>query len=49
MKNHILCDCKCKSNSATCNLNQKWNNKICQCECKKYRTKEIIVGILEHK
>ena len=29
---------KCKLNSTTCNLNQKFNNKICQCECKNYRT-----------
>ena len=36
MAKHILCDCKCKFNSTTCNLNQKWNNKTCQCECKNY-------------
>ena len=35
---HISCDCKCKFNSTTCNSNQKWNNKTCQCECKNYRT-----------
>ena len=35
---HISCDCKCKFNSTTCNSNQKWNNKTCQCECKSYRT-----------
>ena len=23
-------------NSATCNSKRKWNNKICQCECKNY-------------
>ena len=28
---------KFKSNSTTCNSNQEWDNKICQCECKKYR------------
>ena len=45
---HISCDCKCKFNSTTCNSNQKWNNRICQCECKNYRRcKKIIVGILE--
>ena len=38
MKKHISCDCNCKFNSTTCNLNQKWNNKACQCECKNYRT-----------
>ena len=36
MANQILCDCKCKFNRATCNSNQKWNNKIFQCECKNY-------------
>ena len=36
MTKHISCDCKCKFNSTTCNLNQKWNNKTCQCECKNY-------------
>ena len=25
---HVSYDCKCKFNSATCNSNQKWNNKI---------------------
>ena len=29
---HISCDCKCKFNGTTCNSNQKWNNKTCQCE-----------------
>ena len=37
MTKHIPCDCKCKFNSTTCNSNQKWNNKTCQCECKNYR------------
>ena len=37
MTEHISCDCKCKFNSTTCNLKQKWNNKACQCECKNYR------------
>ena len=36
MKKHISCNHKCKFNSATCNSNQKWNNKMCQCECKNY-------------
>ena len=36
MTKQILCDCKCKFNSTTCNSNQKWNNKTCQCECKNY-------------
>ena len=30
--------CKCKLDSKKCYLNQKWNNEICQCECKNYRT-----------
>ena len=29
MKKHFLCYCRCKFNSATCNSNQKWNNKTC--------------------
>ena len=36
MTEHISCGCKCKFNSTKCNSNQKWNNKICQCECKNY-------------
>ena len=32
----ISCDAKCKFNSTTCNSNEKWNNKTCQCECKNY-------------
>ena len=35
MAKHISSDCKCNFNSATCNSNEKWNNKTCQCECKK--------------
>ena len=38
MTKHISFDCKCKFNSTTCNLNQKWNNKTCQRECKNYCT-----------
>ena len=36
MGEHISCDCKCKFNSTACNSKQKWNNKRCKCECKKY-------------
>ena len=36
MTEHISYDCKCKFNSTVCNSNQKWNNKTCQCECKKF-------------
>ena len=52
MTEHISCTCKCKFNSTICNSNQWWNNKTCQCECKKYHSvksvKKIIVGILAH-
>ena len=34
---YISSDCKCKFNSATCNSEQKCNNKTCQYECKNYR------------
>ena len=33
---HISCDCNCKFDSTTCNSKQKWNNEICQFECKNY-------------
>ena len=33
---HISYDCKCKFNSTIRNSDQKWNTKICQCECKNY-------------
>ena len=38
MTKHISCDCRCTFNGTTCNSNQKWNNKLCQCDlkCKKY-------------
>ena len=36
-KKRILCDCKCKFNSTTCNSDQEWNNKTFQCECKNYQ------------
>ena len=38
MGKHILIDCKCKLNSATCNSNQIWNNKTCQCQYKNCHT-----------
>ena len=38
MAKHILCDWKYKFNSTTDNLNHKWNDEICQCECKSYGT-----------
>ena len=36
MAKQFSCDYKCKFNSTTCNSNQKWNNKTCQCESKNY-------------
>ena len=33
---HILRDFKYKFGSATCNLNQKWNNETSRFECKRY-------------
>ena len=38
MTKHISHNRKWKFNGTTCNSNQKWNNKTCQCECKIYRT-----------
>ena len=38
MARNILCNCKCKFNSTTCNSYQKWNTETCQCEYKNYRT-----------
>ena len=38
MKKHILYDCRCKLNSATCSSNKKWNRKTCRWKCKNYRT-----------
>ena len=31
---HILYDFRCKFDYRKCNLNQKRNKKLCQCECK---------------
>ena len=36
IKKHISCKCKCKFHGRKCNLNQKWNNDKCWCECKKH-------------
>ena len=30
---YISCDYKCKFNGRKCNLNKKWNKKLCQWEC----------------
>ena len=49
MTRDISCNCKCKFNSTTDNLNKKWNSETCQCECKNYCTcKKDIVWILAH-
>ena len=32
----MSCDCKCKFNTTTFNLNQKWNNEGRECEYKNY-------------
>ena len=52
---HISCDCKCKFNSTTCNLNENWNNKtginekLSNVNVKIIvSVKIIIVGILAH-
>ena len=48
-RQHISCDCKCKSNITTCNSKQKWNNKTCQCQFETtISVKKISVGILAH-
>ena len=48
---HTSYDCKCKFNSTTCNLNQKWNNDKAnasvKCECI-VRAQRFIVGILAY-
>ena len=31
---HILCKCECNFDGRKCNLNQKWDNNKCRCECK---------------
>ena len=36
MTEHISYDSKRKFNSTTCNSNQEWNNKTCQCDCINY-------------
>ena len=40
MAEHISYDSKRKFNSTTCNSNQEWNNKTCQCECINYHNCE---------
>ena len=34
LSKHISCKCKCKFDGRKYNLNQKWNNDKCRCECK---------------
>ena len=31
---HFSCDCKCEFDGRKCNSNQKWNEELCQCQCK---------------
>ena len=33
---HIRGECKCKFHGRKCNINQKWNNDKCRCECKRH-------------
>ena len=33
---HISCKCECEFDVRKCNLDQKWNNYKCRCECKKH-------------
>ena len=45
----IPCKCKCTFDARKCNLNQKWNNDQCQCECKNITcVKKNTFGILLH-
>ena len=37
---YLSCDCKCRFNSTACNINQKWDDEICQCQYKKYQTRK---------
>ena len=51
MTKYISSDYKFKFNGTTSNSNQEWNNKVCQCECKKYcklEKKRTIVAIIAH-
>ena len=32
----LSCECKCISDGWKCNINRKWNNDKCWCECKKH-------------
>ena len=49
---HILYDFRCKFDYRKCNLNQKRNKKLCQCECKHpikhYVWKKNLLAILAH-
>ena len=31
---HISSESRCEFDGRKCNLRQKWNNDLCQCECK---------------
>ena len=45
---HIFCGIKCKFYSTTCNLNNKWNDGKCQCDCQKYHLCKKDNRILAH-
>ena len=34
---HISWKCECKFDDRKYNLNQKWNNDKCRCECKNFK------------
>ena len=38
----ILCDCKYKFSSTTCNSNRKWNKETCQCESRNWNPSTCI-------
>ena len=39
---HISCKCKCKFDGRKCNSDQKWNNDICQYNCKTHHICEKV-------
>ena len=47
---HVSCKCECKFDDRKYNLNKKWNNNKCQCDCKNPKEhcvceKKVIFGI----
>ena len=41
---HISCECKCKFDGRKYNLNQKWNNNKCWCDCKNPKERQCEKG-----